>query len=346
LPLQRHLGGLIAGRLLSISTVPALDYQARDLFAPDAIDPNAFTPGGSGNARANGQVIELGRRLFNEKALSGDGLHSCAGCHRPDHWFAESLPRSAAIDGHSFVRRNAPSLYYTAYQYAQFWDGRAPSLEEQVRDVMRNPAEMNARPGMITDERVEAIAAYVGSLAPFRSAFDRYLAGDRKALGREEIAGFNLFMGKARCGTCHFIPLFNGLRPPLYDITEFEVPGTPATADLDHPVADTDMGRLDVFPIPFNRQAFKTPTLRNVAMTAPYMHNGSLPTLEKVMDFYNRGGGAGIGLVTDDQTLSADSLRLSPREIGQIISFLQALTDERDKPPGANARPPAKRHSF
>ena len=161
------------------------------------------------------------------------------------------------------------------------------------------------------------------------SAFDRAIAGDLKAMDADQIRGFNLFMGKAQCGTCHFAPLFNGLRPPLYAQTEYEVLGVPVSEGLVHPAPDSDRGRAVVFPIPFYEQAFKTPTLRNVAVTGPFMHNGVFHNLKKVMDFYNKGGGRGIGLGTPEQTLASASLHLSSKEIREIDRFLQALTDSR-----------------
>jgi len=134
-------------------------------------------------------------------------------------------------------------------------------------------------------------------------------------------------MGKAQCGTCHFSPLFNGLMPPLYNFTELEVLGTPLTDDLLHPQTDTDSGRYKVFPIAYYNGAFKTPTLRNVSATAPYMHNGGFHTLEAVVEFYNKGGGRGIGLNKEQQTLSGAPLNLTKNEISDIVSFLHALED-------------------
>jgi cytochrome c peroxidase len=180
----------------------------------------------------------------------------------------------------------------------------------------------------ITIDKVAiAVAAYIRTLFPMSSAFDRYIAGQRKAMTADQISGFNLFMGKAQCGTCHFAPLFNGLTPPLYGTTEYEVLGVPRSDDLGKPVVDDDSGRFSVYPMTYYTRAFKTPTLRNTAVTGPWMHNGSFHSLTKVMDFYNKGGGKGLGMRTPEQTLSSQPLGLSPREIGQIKSFLSTLTD-------------------
>jgi cytochrome c peroxidase len=135
-------------------------------------------------------------------------------------------------------------------------------------------------------------------------------------------------MGKAQCGTCHFAPLFNGLLPPYYQISEVEVLGITSTENWDAPQADADRGRYDLFPVAFYKGAFKTPTVRNTGPTGPYMHNGALSSLEKVLDFYNKGGGAGLGMKVENQTLASKSLHLTIHEVQAIISFLHALTDE------------------
>ena len=332
LPLQHHLGLLIKGLGWEIHTVPALNYAAENLFARDAFDPRAFPAAALGG---DDSLVKLGRRLFFEKALSGNYSRSCATCHQPGQYFTDGLAKSIAYDNISTVKRNAPSLLYAGFQYYQFWDGRAKDLEEQVIDVLTNPTEMHAdtatvgqRMGPLSVSRVAmALAAYIRTLSPMNSAFDRYMAGDKHAMTAGQIRGFNLFMGKAQCGTCHFAPLFNGLTPPLYATTEFEVLGVPVTDDLARPRGDGDSGRYAILPIPYYRQAFKTPTVRNSAVTAPYMHNGSFHTLKKVIEFYNKGGGKGLGLVTPEQTLASEPLGLSAKEISEIEEFLRALTD-------------------
>ena len=348
LPLQRNLGTLIREMQLETQSLPgALNYHADHLFSKDAINM-------PGAPAANADMISLGKALFYEPALSGNNKISCATCHQPDLHFSDALPKSRAFDGHSQVQRNAPSLLYAGYQFAQFWDGRDSSIEMQVMDVMSNPLEMNAD-HHITIQRLQeheqyrrlfsrifpntgdsaisitriagAIAAFVRTLDPRNAPFDRYIDGDTAALSPAQARGFNVFMGKAQCGTCHFVPLFNGLMPPLYNFTELEVLGTPLTDDLLHPQADTDSGRYKVFPIAYYNGAFKTPSVRNVSATAPYMHNGGFHTLEAVVEFYNKGGGRGIGLHTEQQTLSGTPLNLTKNEISDIISFLHALED-------------------
>jgi cytochrome c peroxidase len=160
------------------------------------------------------------------------------------------------------------------------------------------------------------------------SPFDRFIQGGPDSLlSTRQKNGANLFMGKAQCATCHFIPLFNGLIPPDYSVTEFEVLGTTRTDRLDKPQLSKDAGRFNVYPLPFFKGAFKTPTVRNTAVTAPYMHNGAFRSLDSVLEFYNRGGGQGLGLDVSSQTLSSHPLGLTPKEKKDIIKFLDALTD-------------------
>ncbi|HWV30070.1 MAG TPA: cytochrome c peroxidase [Dyadobacter sp.] len=348
LPLQEHLGSMISGMGLELNEKRILNYNAKNVFSPDAFKQTLF----GWNGKNDTELADLGKKLFFETRLSSNGTRSCASCHNPALHFTDGLPRSIGIHPGQAVRRNAASLLYSSFQHAQFWDGRAKTLEEQIRTVIHDSLEMNGKPeevirklakerpyrGLIrkispkrktlSDTIIyEAIAAYVRTLQPFNSDFDRYIAGDKTALTDHQVNGFNLFMGKAQCGTCHFAPLFNGLIPPTYTLTEFEILGTTASDDLLHPKADPDQGRFEARPTPYYRGAFKTPTVRNAAVTAPYMHNGALGSLEKVMEFYDKGGGAGLGLDIPNQTLPAIPLNLSDKEKFDIIAFLHSLTD-------------------
>lgn len=307
-----------------------------DLFSPSALKKDVFPHNGITGDTA------LGRRLFFETALSGNATRSCATCHQPGRYFTDGLVRNRSLTGYEDLPRHTPGLLYTGYQYSQFWDGRVQSLEEQVKAVMHSPQEMNANDdtvlhrlhnipaysGIFLPQVQAALAAYLRTLTPFNSPFDHYMAGNQQALTDEQREGGNLFMGKGQCATCHFAPLFNGLIPPLYNRTEFEVLGTPANDDLAHPLADGDSGRLSFFPIDFYKGAFKTPTVRNAAMTAPYMHNGAFRNMEQVIDFYDKGGGNGIGLSISNQTLSAVPLQLTAKEKKALIAFIEALTDK------------------
>jgi cytochrome c peroxidase len=157
------------------------------------------------------------------------------------------------------------------------------------------------------------------------------MRGSKDQLGPAEKNGFNLFMGKAKCGTCHFAPLFNGLVPPEFVETESEVLGVPKSKDTLNAQLDDDPGKFNFTQSSVHKHAFKTPTLRNIELTAPYMHNGVFSTLEEVMTFYNNGGGRGLGIGPPNQTLPVEKLKLSPREIRDIIAFMRSLTDPNSK---------------
>ncbi|SEJ22274.1 cytochrome c peroxidase [Dyadobacter sp. SG02] len=348
LPLQERLGNMIRGMGLELNEKGVLNYEAKNIFSPDAFTQAAF----GGKISKDSTLEKLGERLFFETRLSSNGTRSCASCHNPALHFTDGLPQSIGIHPGQSVRRNAPSLMYSSFQHAQFWDGRARTLEEQIRTVIHDSLEMNGKPAEIIRKLArrrpyrrlfrkvspnrkalndtiiyKAIAAYVRTLQPFTSDFDRYMAGNRSALTDRQVNGFNLFMGKAQCATCHFAPLFNGLIPPTYTLTEFEILGTTATDDFLRPKASPDQGRFETRPTPYYRGAFKTPTVRNAAVTAPYMHNGALGSLEKVMEFYDKGGGAGLGLAIPEQTLPSTPLNLSDEEKSDIVAFLHSLTD-------------------
>ncbi len=351
LPLQTALARAVRSWNLELQTENQLNYRADHLFSRDAI---RFGKSASSSPAENSKRL-LGEKLFTETALSGNGDRSCATCHQPTRYFSDNLFRSKAANPDSSLKRNTPTLLYAAAQHFQFWDGRSKNLQEQIVHVIFNPLELNADPkriakeilnsknyqklliesfpkfnnqGFTVNEISDALASYLTTLQPFNSPFDQYINGDLTALTDRQINGFNLFMGKAQCGTCHFLPYFNSLLPPHYAVSEVEVLGTPADADLDHPKKDNDRGRHDLFPIHFYDAAFKTPTVRNAAQTAPYMHNGAFETLTQVIEFYNRGGGTGISLDIPDQTLSAKPLDLTPSEIEDITLFIESLTDK------------------
>lgn len=351
LPLQEQLGKFINTLDLSVNHKSSLNYAAKHIFSRDAIPAEAFT----GISKAQPLKVALGKKLFFENALSGNLKRNCGSCHRTDKYFSDGLKTSLALDGKSFIKRNAPTLIYAGFQYAQFWDGRVKKLPEQIRAVIANPQEMNGNHAVVIDalknnsdykaeflkafpesatdavsmdNLSDALAAYIMELKPMNSAFDRYLSGDKNAMHAEQLKGFNLFMGKAQCGSCHFAPLFNGLIPPLYKRTEFEVLGTPANDDFTHLIKDEDAGRYGFFPIAYYQAAFKTPSVRNAAMTAPYMHNGVFKDLNKVVEFYNQGGGTGLHLDEPQQTLSVKPLHLSDAEVKQIVAFMESLTDK------------------
>jgi cytochrome c peroxidase len=325
---------------------------AASLFERDAFDASAYAPMDA--PPASGALIALGRRLFSEPALSGPGTRACAFCHDPGRAFTDGRARSALLTRPGGAHRNTPTLLNAGYAPALFDDLRARSLEAQAGIVLAAPAEMGGSPGLVVARLREdptyraafarafsgdpgsaitarrlllALGAYVRSLSALDSRFDRAVRGDTAAVSSTERLGFRVFMGKARCATCHFLPLFNGTMPPDFVTSEAEIIGTPDRTGGPHPRLDADPGLAGVDAQPAHRGAFKVPTLRNVALTAPYMHDGAFRTLEEVVDFYDHGGGAGSGLDVPDQTLLPVPLHLSSEEKGALVAFLRALTD-------------------
>ena len=317
----------------------------------DAFDASAYAP--RSTPIATRALLALGRRLFADPALSGSGTRSCASCHVPGLRFTDGRSRAETFKPDAGTTRNTPTIINAGLQPRQFDDERAVTLEDQVVAVLASRTEMassitqaaavvgrdaeyqrqfafafatNVR-GAVSPQRLrEALALFVRSQVALSSRFDRAVRGDTALLTLEERTGFNLFMGKAGCGTCHFAPLFSGVTPPLFVGSDVEVIGTPRARGSAR-LLDPDSGRAGIDHIPYHVGAFKTPSLRNVALTAPYMHNGVFRTLEAVVAFYNAGGGAGSGMRVPTQTLSADSLHLSAGERKAIIAFLGSLTD-------------------
>ncbi|GAA4089757.1 cytochrome c peroxidase [Mucilaginibacter panaciglaebae] len=325
-----------------------LNQDAATLFDANAFNRNAFIAAPEDSATVD--KIALGKRLFFDPILSGNGLRSCATCHQPDKAFTDGLPKNLDITGKKLVARNTPTLINAALQPAQFYDLRAPSLEDQANDVVRNRDEMhgdmqiaigklwhdkayrkmfekayrlNNRTAIDTFEVMNALASYVRSLTALNSRFDEFMQGNSKALTSSEISGFNLFMGKAKCGTCHYMPLFNGALPPRYMQMEAEIIGVPKTKD--RKLVDADPGMYGIQPQDFNNHSFKVTTIRNAARTAPYMHNGIYKTLDEVIDFYDKGGGAGAGVKVPNQTLPEDQLHLTAKEKADLIAFIKSL---------------------
>jgi cytochrome c peroxidase len=246
-----------------------------------------------------------------------------------------------------------PGLFYAAMQSHQFYDLRSTTLEDQAHQVIFNKDEFNFSDTAIVNKLTKdsaygeafskafpksdklsgyevrnAIGAYVRSLMPFRSRWDQYMQGNKEALTAEEKHGFTLFAGKAKCATCHFIPLFNGNIPPWYTKSESEIIGVPQQAVWTKAIIDPDSGRYRINPISELAFAFKTPTVRNIEKTGPYMHNGVYTSLNDVVEFYHRGGGVGLGIDLPFQTLPFDSLILSKTDKKAIVAFMRSLTDE------------------
>jgi cytochrome c peroxidase len=262
--------------------------------------------------------IALGMRLFFEPKLAGNQRMACAQCHMPKRGFSNGQATAAGITG-ARGRRNTPTVYALAGGKSFFWDGRAATLEEQALGPIENPIEMNAKLEDVL-ARLEAMPYYhkrfrevfgtpptaaglAAAIASFEraiklmpSAYERWQAGDAAALTPSQQRGQRLFAGKARCASCH-----TGAR--LTD-DQFHVTGW----GLDQP--EPDLGRFAVTHVAADRGAFKTPTLQNVAESAPYMHDGSLPTLGAVVDFFDK----------------KDSLGLSGEEKADLVAFMQGLS--------------------
>ena len=335
------------------TTIRAVKPAAQSIFVKDAFDPYFFAP--AGTSQATPIEIALGKNLFNDATLSQGG-RSCASCHNPNKAFADGLQVNTSLLGENNLVRNTPTLLNASLQPSLFYDARVDYLEDQAHDVISNKAEMGGGlanglqvlannknyQGMFTkafpkdtlkisDKNVyKALASYVRSLNDLDSRFDYYMQGDFTQLNETEIKGFNLFMGKAKCGSCHYMPLFNGAVPPLYNRVEGEVLGVPATLNS-KPLLDQDEGMYVLAHAAHSKHAFRTPTLRNAAITAPYMHNGVFKTLEEVIDFYDKGGGTGLGIYVENQSLSSDSLHLAVDEKQALIAFIKTLNGSSPK---------------
>ena len=322
------------------------------MFSANAFNTNSFLDDFS----TSPGKIELGRKLFFDTQLSSNKKRSCATCHQPGKAFTDGLKTSLALDGHTSLPRNAPTLWNAALQRNLFADSRSPTLESQVMQVLNNALEMQGSAQTISEEITRqpayetlyqqsfpnttidrtaenicnAIACYERTLVSLNSKFDKHFNG-RPLLTKQEINGFNLFMGKAKCGTCHFMPLFNGAKPPRYYYIESEVIGVPANNNKNKAKLDADPGRNLATGYPIHKFSFKTSSLRNIALTSPYMHNGVFKTLDEVVDFYNDGGGKGLHIAPPNQSLPFSKLNLSDTEKKDIISFLKTLTDTSGK---------------
>lgn len=283
------------------------------------------------------QLAELGRLLFYDPILSADDDRSCASCHHPDLGFSDGRPLAEGSHGED-LRRNTPSLWNVAYATSLFWDGRAKSLEEQMlipltaenemaADLDEMVEQIRAIPeyaarfeavfddGITQDNVAAAIAAFERTLISQNAPFDRFAAGDFNALTPAQRRGFDIFRSaKTRCFECHAWPTFTH--------NNFHVLGVP---DIDP--SSPDLGQVEVVKGPDAERAFRTPGLRNVALSAPYMHNGVFQSLEEVIAFYAKGGGPAFGVdVVPDEFIRG--FELTEQELRDLIAFLYSLTDE------------------
>lgn len=279
--------------------------------------------------------VELGKMLFFDTRLSKGNAISCAFCHNPGTGWADARQFSIGVGGGKGGRQ-APTVLNTGYQALQFWDGRAGSLEEQALGPIQNPIEMaETLPNVVkklsavpaykkrfkdvfgTDVSPEgiarAVAAFERTVVSTNAAFDKYQDGDKSAMSEAALRGLTLFTGKARCALCH-----NGAN---FTDNRFHNVGVPQVGPLKE-----DVGRYAVTRQDQDRGAFKTPTLRSVTLTAPYMHDGAFKNLEEVIEFYNKGGEAMPG-----KDVLMTPLNLTDQEKKDLVEFLKSLTGEEMK---------------
>jgi cytochrome c peroxidase len=286
------------------------------------------------------ETITLGKRLYFDASLSIDNSVSCATCHDPGHGFAYAGDVSTGVGGKRGTR-NSPTILNVAYYTTQFWDGRENTLEKQAEGPVQNPVEMahslagvvarlTSDPsyvtaferaygaGPVTFDKVEkSIAAYERRVVAGGSPFDRwYFGGDQHAVDKSVKRGYEVFrrVDKGNCVSCHEIAEHTA----LFTDNEFHNIGVGVRNG-----APTDLGRYEVTHTDHDRGAFKTPSLRNIAETAPYMHDGSLDTLVQVIDFYAAGGNANPWLDSKIRMV-----HLTTREKTDLLAFLKSLSGE------------------
>ena len=273
--------------------------------------------------------VELGRLLYFDKRLSADNTVACASCHAPEHGFTDNAPVATGIRGQK-GGRSAPTTINRAYSLAQFWDGRAPTLEDQAKGPIQNPIEMGethdnvvrklngiagyralfeksfGNPEVTIDNAAKAIATFERTLLSGNSAYDRYKAGNKSALSPAQARGMNVYFNKAKCDSCH-----EGVNLTANAYANLGI-GTDKV--------EPDDGRFAVTKDPADWGKFKTPTLRDISKTAPYMHDGRFNTLEEVVDFYDKGG-----IVNKNLDEKIKKLNLSPEDKKDLVEFLKAL---------------------
>jgi len=274
--------------------------------------------------------ILLGTLLFFDPRLSRDNQMSCATCHKPELAFTDGLPLAKGYNGKT-LKRNTPALLHLTDHSSFFWDGRSSSLEQQDLEPIQNPDEMNQNldalvaklnqiPGYVSQFQklygtpvtvkgiTQALAAFERTLISKDAPFDRFLAGQKTAISPAAQRGINLFQDKARCAFCH-----KGFNFTDSDFHNIGVPSLPGQKE--------DVGRYAVTRRAEDREAFRTPTLRNATQTAPYMHNGIFKTLGEVVEFYNKGGGKNPNL-----DIQMKPLGLTAQEKKDLVEFLKTLT--------------------
>jgi cytochrome c peroxidase len=292
--------------------------------------------------RYSAAKAELGRYLYFDKRLSADETISCATCHDPKYGFTDGAPVSTGINGQKGTR-SAPTVINRALSFAQFWDGRAATLEEQVKGPIANSIEMGNSHEMAVsvigasagyramfakafgteevtiDRAAMAVATFERTILSGNSPYDRYKKGDKKAMTAEQVHGMSVFFDKAKCDRCH--------ENANFTLNAYANIGI----GMDKP--DPDVGRYAMTKDPRDWGVFKVPTLREIEHSAPYMHDGSLKTLEEVVDYYDKGGKPNKNLDSNIRKLN-----LTDQEKKDLVAFLKALSGEGWQ----HAQPPAE----
>jgi cytochrome c peroxidase len=319
--------GALFSTVLGLSVTESGAEQAYTLKMPSGLQEDAaYIPPDN---PLTADKINLGKQLYFDKRLSADGTIACVTCHAPDKGFSDGRPTSTGIKG-QVGGRNAPVTINRLFSQEQFWDGRSPSLEDQALGPVQNPIEMGhtlqemvatldklqgyreqfkkvfGTP--VTKEGVaQAIASFERTLLCGNSAFDKFKAGDQHALTKSAQRGLTLFSGKANCVACH--TGFNFTDEGYHNLG----------VGMDNP--DPDLGRNKVTKKESDKGTFKTPTLRNIAASAPYLHDGSAKTLEDVIEFYNQGG-----VKNPNLSIEIRPLKLTAQEKGDLAAFLKSLS--------------------
>lgn len=306
----------VAYGVLAGSTAPAQTKWPTGLPELEYPEDNPHSP----------EKVELGRMLYFDKRLSADNSVSCASCHDPKLGWSNNDATAVGVGGKR-GGRSAPTIINSAFQKFQFWDGRAGSLEEQALGPIANPIEMNLPieeavkklgaiegyqkrfqevfgSGVTAENLAKALAAFERTIVSGNAPYDRFKAGDKTALSEEAQLGMKLFFGKANCSACH-----NG---PHFSDGGFHNVGVGSSS------GEPDLGRRKISGIEGDNGSFRTPTLREIARTAPYMHDGSLKTLEEVVDYYDKGGHPNRYL---DEEIFA--LKLTPEQKKALVTFLR-----------------------
>ncbi|RPD51754.1 cytochrome-c peroxidase [Paracnuella aquatica] len=364
--LQKHLLPLSGclQQMQGILNIPVVNKSravyptAKHIYDANIFNADYFAPAEA--AYFSKEKAELGKLLFFDPILSDNNERACASCHKPELAFTDGMAKSVRFD-RGDLPRNAPTVINSCFQKLQFWDLRATSLEDQLDSVVNSADEMHsnfnlvakrlnsskeyrslfqaafpetAQTGIQRQHIKMAIAVYERQLTGLNSRFDQYMRGDGAQMNEDEIAGFNLFMGKAKCGSCHYAPLFNGAIPPYFDYTDHRSIGVPLKDTMDIFQVDPDTGFSKLNQNPFFHFSFKIPTVRNAAVTAPYMHNGVYRTLEQVLNFYDHAGGNEFSTAMRPGMKGLPffmilpiKLNLTELEKKQVVLFLHTLTD-------------------